>query len=51
MKRAPHWWTGVPGVVACPRCGCPIQRTAGGTIADGMAAHDSYVHSNKQRSA
>lgn len=45
---AQHWWvTGQrvePGVVPCPRCGCPIQRTLTGTLRDGMRAHFDYCH-------
>lgn len=28
----------------CPLCGCPIQRTITGTLADGMKVHFTYVH-------
>lgn len=28
----------------CPECSCPIQRTNGGTVQDGLAAHYATVH-------
>lgn len=33
-----------PGVVQCPLCGCPVQRTAQGNLADGLRAHFKTVH-------
>lgn len=36
------------GVEICGLCGCPVQRTATGTLADGMAAHRRTVHSEHQ---
>lgn len=44
MKAGPHWWTGDPKVIACEACGCPIQRTLKGTVADGLRAHVKTVH-------
>ena len=44
-----HWWEGESGIAVCPEpgCGCPIQRTTTGTVADGMKAHYGYVHPGK----
>ncbi|WP_167736040.1 hypothetical protein [Nocardioides sp. 503] len=36
------------GVEICPLCGCPVQRTASGTLADGMTAHRKVVHADEQ---
>lgn len=41
-----EWWRNDPAVKVCPRAGCstPVQRSRTGTIADGMALHDKFVH-------
>lgn len=39
-------YTNPPAV--CEICGCPIQRTEHGTVADGMAAHLKTVHPETQ---
>lgn len=39
-----HWWTGLPDVIPCPLCGCPIQATTTGTLDDGMLKHTEMVH-------
>lgn len=36
-----------PGVVLCPACGCPVQRTAQGNLVDGLRAHYKTVHPDK----
>lgn len=38
------WWQDDPNVVACELCGCPIQRTPTGTVADGLRLHVNTVH-------
>ena len=48
MKTLPRraWWREDPAVAQCPikTCGCPIQRTPRGTLADGMRKHFQFVH-------
>lgn len=32
------------GVVICPACGCPLQRTLAGTLLDGITRHYEVLH-------
>ena len=52
MKRPIRrdWWAEDEAVVMCELdgCGCPIQRTPTGTVADGMALHVAMVHTGQR---
>lgn len=32
------------GMVICPACGCPLQRTMAGTLVDGLHRHYEVIH-------
>lgn len=42
------WWVSDPAVVMCEICGCPIQRTPNGTVADGLRLHVKFVHTGSE---
>lgn len=42
------WWVDDPAVDMCDLCGCPIQRTPNGTVADGLRLHVQTVHTAKR---
>lgn len=42
------WWAEDTDVAMCELCGCPIQRTPAGTLADGLRLHVRTVHEGKR---